>query len=133
MCKFIIAQEGENVKKEKTIEEYYCDFCGRECTEEHYDVALPFKQTDGYTSRFAPETSDDNSIAIHKLNLCAMCARINAQTCTFLSNACRRRVDVRQTAEIDLSDPAFKKDPWVHCVTLPKIDNTMILNYQEVR
>lgn len=121
------------MKTTKTIEEYYCDFCGYECTDEHYDVALPFKQTDGYTSRFAPENSDDNLIAIHELNLCAKCARINAQTCTFLSNACRRRVDVRQTVEIDLSDPAFKKDPLIRCVTRPDIDNTIILNYKEVQ
>lgn len=121
------------MKKTKTVEKYYCDFCGSECTDEHYDVTLPFKRTDGYASRFTPETSDDDSIAIHELNLCAKCARINAQACTFLSNACKRRVDVRQTAEIDLSDPAFKKDLWVHCVSLPKIDNTMILNYKEVR
>ena len=49
----------------KEVEEYYCDFCGCECTDEHYDVTLPFKQTDGYTSRFAPENPDDNLIAIH--------------------------------------------------------------------
>lgn len=118
------------MKTAKTIEEYYCDFCGTECTDEHYDVTLPFKQTDGYTSRFAP---DDNLIAIHELNLCAKCARINAQAYTFLSNACRREVDVKQTVEIDLSDPAFKKDPWIRCVTRPDIDNTMILNYKEVQ
>lgn len=121
------------MKTSKTIEEYYCDFCGTECTDEHYDVTLPFKQTDGYTSRFAPENPDDNLIAIHELNLCAKCARINAQACTFLSNACRREVDVKQTVEIDLSDPAFKKDPWIRCVTRPDIDNTMILNYKEVQ
>ena len=94
------------MKKEKTVEEYYCDFCGNECTDEHYDVTLPFKQTDGYTSRFAPENPDDKLIAIH---------------------------NVKQTVEIDLSDPAFKKDPLIRCVTRPDIDNTMILNYKEVQ
>ena len=32
----------------KEVEEYYCDFCGCECTDEHYDVALPFVETNGY-------------------------------------------------------------------------------------
>lgn len=119
------------MKQTKTIEEYYCDFCGKECTDEHYDVTLPFIQTAGYTSRFDPEDPDDNSVKIHELNLCSKCARINAQTCTFLSNACRRRVDVKQTAEIDLSDPAFERDSFLYCVARPVMDHTMILNYEE--
>lgn len=93
MCKLIIAQNGENVKKEKTVEEYYCDFCGNECTDEHYDVTLPFKQTDGYTSRFCANKSDDDSIITHHLDLCGRCTRINAQASTFLSNACDRKLE----------------------------------------
>lgn len=43
------------MKTTKTIEEYYCDFCGAECPSEHYDVVLPFAQPNKYTSRYIPE------------------------------------------------------------------------------
>ena len=68
MCKFIIAQKGENVKTTKTIEEYYCDFCGAECTHNHYDITLPFITSNEYSSRFCAGEPDDNSIIIQRLD-----------------------------------------------------------------
>lgn len=32
------------MKKTVSKEEYFCDFCGGECTEKHYDIVLPEKQ-----------------------------------------------------------------------------------------
>ena len=95
MCKFIIAQKGENVKTTKTIEEYYCDFCGVECPSEHYDVVLPFAQPNKYTSRYTPENPDD--VTIKHLCLCNKCAKRNGLLNTFLSNAGHNRVDMEQT------------------------------------
>ena len=96
MCKFIIAQKGENVKKTevKTIETYYCDFCGYECTDGHHDVVLPFAQPNKYTSRFTPDNPDD--ITIKQLCLCNKCAKKNGLINTFLSNAGHNRVDLEQ-------------------------------------
>lgn len=28
----------------KTETKYYCDFCNKECTNEHYDMRLPYLQ-----------------------------------------------------------------------------------------
>ena len=99
MCKFIIAQKGENVKKEKTeikeAETYYCDFCGYECTGGHHDVILPFAQPNKYTNMFTPENPDD--ITIKQLCLCNKCAGKNGLINTFLSNAGHNRVDLEQT------------------------------------
>ena len=89
------------MKKEKTIEEYYCDFCGAECTHNHYDITLPFITSNGYSSRFCAGEPDDNSIIIQRLDLCGKCMRINARINTFLSNACKNEVGIKQTAKQD--------------------------------
>ena len=39
------------MKTTKTIEEYYCDFCGAECTHNHYDITLPFITSIGCNER----------------------------------------------------------------------------------
>lgn len=85
------------MKKEKTVEEYYCDFCGCECTDEHYDVALPFVEINGYFSRFC--SNKPNSIEIKHLCLCGACTKRNAQVNTFLSNAGHNKVSMEQTVD----------------------------------
>lgn len=68
------------MKKTKTIEEYYCDFCGHECTDEHYDVALPNSSATTFTAtRMGQEVikSEIWRTGIVHLNLCEKCAKKN--------------------------------------------------------
>lgn len=81
----------------KEVEEYYCDFCGCECTDEHYDVALPFVEINGYFSRFC--SNKPNSIEIKHLCLCGACTKRNAQVNTFFSNAGHNKVSMEQTVD----------------------------------
>jgi hypothetical protein len=133
MCKFIIAQKGENVKTTKTIEEYYCDFCGAECTHNHYDITLPFITSNGYSSRFCAGEPDDNSIIIQRLDLCSKCMRINARINTFLSSACKNEVGIKQTAKQDKF-----AIPYIDAIgsfasrnRYPKTEHTMTIEYDE--
>lgn len=120
------------MKKTKTIEEYYCDFCGNECTDEHYDVTLPFTQSNGYSSRFCSGKPDDDSIVVHRLDLCGRCTRINAKASTFLSNACRHEVGVRQTVEKDHFNPVFNKvGTFAYPNNYPKEEHVLVLEYDE--
>lgn len=79
MCKFIIAQRGENVKKEKTVEEYYCDFCGNECTDKHHKLTIPKVE---YLGANSPDQSMIESIDV---DVCHRCAEMTAVTLDMLS------------------------------------------------
>ena len=106
------------MKTTKTIEEYYCDFCGAECTHNHYDIA---------------GEPDDNSIIIQRLDLCGKCMRINARINTFLSNACKNEVGIKQTAKQDkFAIPYIDTfGSFASCNRYPKTEHTMTIEYDE--
>ena len=79
MCKFIIAQKGENVKKEKTVEEYYCDFCHKECTDKHHKLIIPTVEYLGINS------PDQSVLGSSEVDVCRRCAEMTAVTLNMIA------------------------------------------------
>lgn len=77
--------KGEIWIMKRTKEEYICDFCGRECTEEHYDTVLPIeikKKSLIRTTRY-----NVNYISQH-FDLCSECTKKLSNMHEVIKNIC---------------------------------------------
>lgn len=88
----------------KTETKYYCDFCHKECTDDHYDMRLPYIQREQYKTRdqlckFVLDS--EYHIQKNKCNLCRRCATIVSQVCEFLPKFCRGKEDIILEDEVD--------------------------------
>lgn len=116
----------------KTEIKYYCDFCHKECTHEHYNMRLPYLQkrqyqTRGEQSRFLVDPT--SCILKNKYNLCKKCAITVSQVCEFLPKFCINDGTLAQT----MDSPNKVDDPWNHPDNpeVWKNKHKMILEYEE--
>ena len=85
----------------KTETKYYCDFCHKECTHEHYDIKLPYLQKRQYPVRDELVLDHAPCILKNKHNLCRRCATIVSQVCKFLPKFCMGKEDIILEDEVD--------------------------------
>ena len=64
------------MKKEKTVEEYYCDFCHKECTDKHHKLTV---------EQLAVNSSDQSVLGSSEVDVCHRCAEMAAVTLNMIA------------------------------------------------
>lgn len=116
----------------KTETKYYCDFCHKDCTHEHYNMRLPYLQKRQYTVRDEQDRlvlDPSPCILKNKYNLCRKCATRVSEVCEFLPKFCIHDGMLAQTTDrLKEAD-----DPWNYFSNSKPKNNKyrMVLEYEE--